>query len=145
MQGPAVWALRAQTDKIEYATVMRRILEATPNLFLREGMAVDLDIGPNDEARVHALKLLCRPFCPAFCQNPASGLERDKTCGAESDGGAQPSRRRAIDTLLIHAADTEPCASPPAIHFVFNLCETLQSKTETSPAAAVPDRSCPLV
>ncbi len=52
VQGPAVWALRAQTDKIEYATVMRRVLEATPNLFLREGMAVDLDVGPNDEVRL---------------------------------------------------------------------------------------------
>lgn len=49
VQGPAVWALRAQTDKIEYSTVMRRVLEATPNLFLREGMVVDLDLGPNDE------------------------------------------------------------------------------------------------
>lgn len=51
-QGPAVWALRAQTDKVEYASVMRRILEATPNLFLREGMAVDIDVGPNDEVPV---------------------------------------------------------------------------------------------
>lgn len=49
MQGPAVWSLRAQTDKIEYAREMRRILEATPNLALREGMAVDLCFGPNDE------------------------------------------------------------------------------------------------
>lgn len=49
LQGPAVWALRAQTDKIEYSTVMRRVLEAMPNLFLREGMVVDLDLGPNDE------------------------------------------------------------------------------------------------
>lgn len=49
LQGPAVHALRAQTDKIEYAHEMRRILEATPNLFLREGMAVGLDLGPNDD------------------------------------------------------------------------------------------------
>ncbi|DBB11215.1 TPA: hypothetical protein ACH3X3_006662 [Trebouxia sp. C0006] len=48
-KGPAVHALRAQTDKIEYAREMRRILEATPNLFLREGMAVGLDLGPNDD------------------------------------------------------------------------------------------------
>jgi tRNA U34 5-carboxymethylaminomethyl modifying enzyme MnmG/GidA len=47
-----VWALRAQTDKLEYSTVMRRVLEATPNLFMREGMAVDLDIGPNDEVKL---------------------------------------------------------------------------------------------
>ena len=36
-KGPAVWALRAQTDKLEYAAVMRQVLEATPNLHIREG------------------------------------------------------------------------------------------------------------
>lgn len=44
-----MWALRAQTDKIEYSSVMRRVLEGTPNLFLREGQAVGLQLGPNDE------------------------------------------------------------------------------------------------
>lgn len=38
LQGPAVWALRAQTDKLEYAAEMRRVLEATPNLYIREAM-----------------------------------------------------------------------------------------------------------
>lgn len=37
LQGPAVWALRAQTDKIEYSQIMRRLLERTPNLHIREG------------------------------------------------------------------------------------------------------------
>jgi hypothetical protein len=36
-KGPAVWALRAQTDKLEYAACMRKVLEETPNLFIREG------------------------------------------------------------------------------------------------------------
>ncbi len=44
-----MWALRAQTDKQEYAVLMRRLLEATPNLHMREGQAVGLDLGPNDE------------------------------------------------------------------------------------------------
>eukprot|EP00955_Chlamydomonas_euryale_P020337 215653-Chlamydomonas_euryale.AAC.5 len=35
-KGPAVWALRAQTDKLEYAREMRRVLETEPNLELRE-------------------------------------------------------------------------------------------------------------
>lgn len=52
LQGPAVWALRAQTDKQEYALLMRRLLEDTPNLHLREGQAVGLDLGPNDEVRL---------------------------------------------------------------------------------------------
>jgi tRNA uridine 5-carboxymethylaminomethyl modification enzyme len=48
-KGPAVWALRAQTDKREYSVLMRRVLEDTPNLFLREGMATSLVLGPNEE------------------------------------------------------------------------------------------------
>lgn len=48
-RGPAVWALRAQTDKREYAQVMRRIVENQPNLAIREGMATDLILGPNSE------------------------------------------------------------------------------------------------
>ena len=46
-QGPAVWALRAQTDKHEYAREMRRVLEAAPNLAIREGMATGLELDAN--------------------------------------------------------------------------------------------------
>jgi tRNA uridine 5-carboxymethylaminomethyl modification enzyme len=48
-RGPAVWALRAQTDKREYAAVMKNIIENQPNLSLREGMVTDLVLGKNDE------------------------------------------------------------------------------------------------
>lgn len=47
-RGPAVWALRAQTDKREYAAVMKQIVENQPNLTLREGMVTDLVLGKND-------------------------------------------------------------------------------------------------
>ncbi len=50
-KGPAVWALRSQTDKREYATLMRTVLEDTPNLSLREGMVTSLVLGPNDEVQ----------------------------------------------------------------------------------------------
>jgi tRNA uridine 5-carboxymethylaminomethyl modification enzyme len=48
-RGPAVWALRAQTDKREYAAVMKNIIENEPNLSIREGMVTDLVLGKNDE------------------------------------------------------------------------------------------------
>ncbi|MFM7427670.1 MAG: tRNA uridine-5-carboxymethylaminomethyl(34) synthesis enzyme MnmG [Elainella sp.] len=48
-RGPAVWALRAQTDKREYAAVMKTIVENQPNLSVREGMVTDLVLGRNDE------------------------------------------------------------------------------------------------
>jgi len=48
-RGPAVWALRAQTDKREYAAIMKGIVENQPLLSLREGMVTDLVLGANDE------------------------------------------------------------------------------------------------
>ncbi|MFM2061190.1 MAG: hypothetical protein RLZZ507_860 [Cyanobacteriota bacterium] len=48
-RGPAVWALRAQTDKREYAAVMKGIVENQENLTIREGMVTDLVLGKNDE------------------------------------------------------------------------------------------------
>jgi tRNA uridine 5-carboxymethylaminomethyl modification enzyme len=48
-RGPAVWALRAQTDKREYAAVMKEIVENQDNLSIREGMATDLVLGKNNE------------------------------------------------------------------------------------------------
>jgi tRNA uridine 5-carboxymethylaminomethyl modification enzyme len=44
-KGPAVWALRAQTDKHEYAREMRAVLEAQPDLEIREAMAVGVQVG----------------------------------------------------------------------------------------------------
>jgi tRNA uridine 5-carboxymethylaminomethyl modification enzyme len=48
-RGPAVWALRAQTDKREYAAVMKSIVENQENLTIRESMVTDLVLGANDE------------------------------------------------------------------------------------------------
>ena len=43
-RGPAVWALRAQTDKRDYARRMLQLLQHTPNLSLREAMVTGLTI-----------------------------------------------------------------------------------------------------
>jgi tRNA uridine 5-carboxymethylaminomethyl modification enzyme len=48
-RGPAVWALRAQTDKRAYAAVMKNIVENQPNLSIRESMVTDLVLGKNGE------------------------------------------------------------------------------------------------
>jgi tRNA uridine 5-carboxymethylaminomethyl modification enzyme len=48
-RGPAVWALRAQTDKREYAAIMKNIVENQENLSVREGMVTDLILGKNEE------------------------------------------------------------------------------------------------
>ncbi|KAG6535516.1 hypothetical protein ZIOFF_000516 [Zingiber officinale] len=47
-KGPAVRALRAQTDKREYAMEMKKVVESSPNLFIREAMVIDILVGKND-------------------------------------------------------------------------------------------------
>jgi tRNA uridine 5-carboxymethylaminomethyl modification enzyme len=46
-RGPAVQSPRAQADRSLYRTEMRRVLESTPNLHLRQGVVVDLIIENN--------------------------------------------------------------------------------------------------
>lgn len=53
-RGPAVQAPRAQADRALYRTEMRRTLEATPNLSLRQGVVTDLII---KEKRVQGIEL----------------------------------------------------------------------------------------
>src|SRR6476619_1410414 len=43
-RGPAVQSPRAQADRLLYRTEMRRVLESTSNLSLRQGKVVDLVI-----------------------------------------------------------------------------------------------------
>ncbi|KKI99710.1 tRNA uridine-5-carboxymethylaminomethyl(34) synthesis enzyme MnmG [Prochlorothrix hollandica] len=50
-RGPAVWALRAQTDKREYALEMQRIIENQANLRVREAMVTDLVVDSNDQVQ----------------------------------------------------------------------------------------------
>ncbi|MDA9674812.1 tRNA uridine-5-carboxymethylaminomethyl(34) synthesis enzyme MnmG, partial [bacterium] len=43
-RGPAVWALRAQTDKRHYSREMLKLLHHTPKLALREAMVTGLEV-----------------------------------------------------------------------------------------------------
>ncbi len=47
-RGPAVWALRAQTDKRLYANKMLHLLQQTENLTLKEAMVTGLEVVEND-------------------------------------------------------------------------------------------------
>src|SRR5207249_4101383 len=41
-RGPAVWSPRAQEDKAAYRTLMRRALERTPNLFIKQAEVTEI-------------------------------------------------------------------------------------------------------
>lgn len=55
-RGPAVWSPRAQQDKANYRHVMRRVLEQTPNLFIKQAEVVEIVFDGDD--RVAGLELL---------------------------------------------------------------------------------------
>jgi len=57
-RGPAVWALRAQTDKRQYARQMLQQLQHTPNLALREAMVTELVVQgtPGADARISGIR-----------------------------------------------------------------------------------------
>ncbi|MFN9631451.1 MAG: tRNA uridine-5-carboxymethylaminomethyl(34) synthesis enzyme MnmG [Cyanobacteriota bacterium] len=57
-RGPAVWALRAQTDKRLYARQMLQLLQHTPNLALREAMVTGLVVEgePGDGALIKGVR-----------------------------------------------------------------------------------------
>ena len=56
-RGPAVWALRAQTDKRLYSRQMLQLLQHTPNLALREAMVTDLEVsGEADQPRITGIR-----------------------------------------------------------------------------------------
>ncbi|MEN9387468.1 MAG: hypothetical protein RLZZ255_444 [Cyanobacteriota bacterium] len=62
-RGPAVWALRAQTDKRQYARQMLQLLQHTPNLALREAMVTGLEVegdrggeSPHTSARITGVR-----------------------------------------------------------------------------------------
>lgn len=41
-RGPAVQSLRSQADKVQYHTEMKKVVESTPNLYLKQGEVVDI-------------------------------------------------------------------------------------------------------
>ncbi len=56
-RGPAVWALRAQTDKRLYSRQMLQLLQQTPNLALREAMVTGLETtGEGDQQRISGIR-----------------------------------------------------------------------------------------
>src|SRR5262245_28410945 len=54
-RGPAVWSPRAQEDKATYRVLMRRALEQTPNLFIKQAEVIEISF---EEDRVAGIELL---------------------------------------------------------------------------------------
>jgi tRNA uridine 5-carboxymethylaminomethyl modification enzyme len=76
-RGPAVWALRAQTDKRQYARQMLQLLQHTPNLHLREAMVTGLVVeGDFDSSGAPMLDELANLNDPSEAATGASGPDQ---------------------------------------------------------------------
>ncbi|MEN6372286.1 MAG: tRNA uridine-5-carboxymethylaminomethyl(34) synthesis enzyme MnmG [Armatimonadota bacterium] len=121
-KGPAVRAIRAQADKKLYSREMRRVIEAQPNLELKEGLVEDLII-----------------------ERPASG--RSRIAGVRLASGEEFSCKTAVVTTgtflrgLIHIGETsypagradEPPANALSESLRENGIELGRLKTGTTP------------
>src|SRR5215470_5469041 len=52
-RGPAVWSPRAQCDKQQYRLKMREVLEAQPNLYIKQAEVAELIVEAHDSPRRH--------------------------------------------------------------------------------------------
>lgn len=59
-KGPAVRAVRVQSDKQLYSLVMKETLESTPNLHLIQDAALDLLLEPGADGRPRVRAVICR-------------------------------------------------------------------------------------
>ena len=91
-RGPAVWSPRAQCDKALYRVKMREVLEAQPNLFIKQAEVVDLILEPVDSA------LKGTGFSPS--------VNKTKEAGALAPGGRRVTGLKLRDGRTIHAAAT---------------------------------------
>ncbi len=82
-RGPAVQALRAQSDKREYANWMKQYMESLPNLTMRQGMAKNLIIEDNKVAGVE-LAFGDRIACRAVVLSAGTFLEGTIWIGKET-------------------------------------------------------------
>ena len=81
-KGPAVHSLRAQADKQAYSTEMRKTLENTENLTIRQGEVTEL-------LRSHLPRKSCSPLYRNLPQGPLHLRRRQQLYRTERPSGSQ--------------------------------------------------------
>ncbi|QHX37068.1 tRNA uridine-5-carboxymethylaminomethyl(34) synthesis enzyme MnmG [Spiroplasma sp. BIUS-1] len=64
-RGPGIWALRAQSDKIEYSKYMQKVVEQQENLELYVGVVKDISLDTNNKVKSVLLEDGTEIFCDA--------------------------------------------------------------------------------
>lgn len=90
-KGPAVRALRAQSDKAEYRAFARQVLEAEPNVKLRQTMITKINVDPQNKAFVSVEDNLGVSFqARALVITTGTFLNGKLWVGEKSMGGGRP-------------------------------------------------------
>lgn len=94
-KGPAVHSLRAQADKQAYSTEMRKTLENTENLTIRQGEVTELLVedghitGVKNLLRSHLPRKSCSPLYRNLPQGPLHLRRRQQLYRTERPSGSQ--------------------------------------------------------
>jgi tRNA uridine 5-carboxymethylaminomethyl modification enzyme len=92
-RGPAVWSPRAQCDKQAYRLKMREVLEAQPNLKIKQAEVAELILGSIQQSAI------CTQTGTASSHVETGALARLAEQGSATDG-AFPNRRRILGVRL---------------------------------------------
>lgn len=81
-KGPAVHSLRAQADKQKYSNAMRRVMENTENLTLKQAEVAEILWEPSEDGKkqVTAVKTVSGGVYPAKCVILCSGVYLNARC-----------------------------------------------------------------
>ena len=89
-KGPAVYSLRAQADKRRYMTYMKQVLEAEPNILLREAEVVDILTDASSDASSDAWQnCAVQSIDDAASSGVQGGKASQKVVGVVTETGAK--------------------------------------------------------
>ncbi|EFJ23138.1 hypothetical protein SELMODRAFT_415635 [Selaginella moellendorffii] len=117
-KGPAVWALRAQTDKREHAREMKKVVETTENLFIRESMVTEVLVGRNDDVERVGTFFGVSFFAPAVVLTTRTLMNGKIWVGRKSmsTGGAGELKTGTPARVDVWTVDTSRLESQPETH-----------------------------
>ncbi|MGH9505403.1 MAG: FAD-dependent oxidoreductase, partial [Terriglobales bacterium] len=96
-RGPAVWSPRAQADKKQYRIRMRQVLEAEPNLHIRQAEVVDIEVVDTEVVDTEAVEAAA-PGPEAADEQSPGATPAGRSAGGPA--GSPAARRRATGLLL---------------------------------------------
>src|SRR5262249_53093372 len=86
-RGPAVWSPRAQCDKQAYRLKMREVLEAQPNLKIKQAEVADVIVEQSAISTQHSAEALLADRCSSLASSNVNTLRQSEESRTANDEG----------------------------------------------------------